>query len=67
MVSPFFSDFYSAAGNIDFGTEFSSKAWKDIWSAGQGVGAIDSVVTTKELVQQLKKEYDTAVRRLFEE
>lgn len=36
------------------------KAWRDIWSAGQGVGAISDVPPVAELVARLKKEYDAA-------
>lgn len=35
-----------------------AKAWKDIWSAGQGVGAIHSVQKISDLVAELKKDYD---------
>lgn len=37
-----------------------NKAWKDIWSAGQGVRAVDKVQPIAELVEQLKHEYDIA-------
>ncbi len=36
-------------------------AWIDIWSAGQGVGSVDKVVSVAELVTTLKAEYDEAV------
>ena len=51
------------AGKIDFGKELDteSKAWKDIWSAGQGVGSIDDVPSVAELVARLKAEYDAAI------
>jgi len=35
----------------------SAKAWRDIWGAGQGVGCVDDVPTTAELVARLHKEY----------
>ncbi|PHR84436.1 MAG: nitronate monooxygenase [Colwellia sp.] len=38
-----------------------AKPWKDIWSAGQGISAINEVLTIKELVEQLKKEYQQAL------
>lgn len=38
-----------------------AKAWKDIWSAGQGVGAIKAVQKIADLVAELKDDYD-AVR-----
>lgn len=36
------------------------KAWRDIWSAGHGVGTIDDIPTVAELVARLKREYDAA-------
>ena len=42
----------------------SAKAWKDIWSAGQGVGAIDDILPTAELVDRIAAEYDAARQRL---
>jgi nitronate monooxygenase len=41
------------------------KAWKDVWSAGQGVGNIHDVPTTAELVATLKREYDEAMSIAF--
>lgn len=51
--------------DVDFGEELSaeSKAWKDIWSAGQGVGSIDNVPTVSELVASLQEEYTAARKR----
>ena len=42
----------------DLGDE--AKAWKSIWSAGQGVGAIHDVPATAELCARLKAEFDAA-------
>lgn len=36
------------------------KAWRDIWSAGQGVGAVKAVVSVAELVTRLEREYEAA-------
>jgi len=55
--------------SIDFGAEFKEKdvkkkaAWRDIWSAGQGVGSIDSICKVSELIMQLEKEYRDALQR----
>jgi nitronate monooxygenase len=38
----------------------SKRAWKDIWSAGQGVGSIADVPTVAELVARLAVEYRDA-------
>jgi nitronate monooxygenase len=43
----------------------STKAWKDIWGCGQGIGAVDKVVPTRELVARLRREYETAKQRLI--
>ncbi|HEY9274067.1 MULTISPECIES: NAD(P)H-dependent flavin oxidoreductase [Achromobacter] len=43
------------------------KAWKDVWSAGQGVGAAQEVLPAAMLVDQLEAEYHSAreaLRRL---
>ncbi len=47
---------------VDLGKELDHevKAWKTVWSAGQGVGSIDDVPTTAELVARLKREFDEA-------
>ncbi|MDQ8729826.1 nitronate monooxygenase [Bradyrhizobium sp. LHD-71] len=33
------------------------KPWRDLWSAGQGVGLIDDVPSVRELVSRLEREY----------
>ena len=38
----------------------ATKAWKDIWGCGQGIGAIDKVQPAADLVAQLKREYAEA-------
>lgn len=51
---------------INMGEELDaeSRAWKDIWSAGQGVGSIDDVPSAAELCQRLKQEYEAAIAGL---
>lgn len=48
---------------IDFGKELDTeaKAWKTIWSAGQGVTAIDNVLPVSSLVANLKSEFRKAI------
>ena len=48
---------------IDFSGDMhaGSKAWKTVWSAGQGVGNVKKPETIKEIIDILKKEYETAV------
>lgn len=41
-----------------------SKAWRDIWSAGQGVGGIYDCPSTERLVATLEEEYRLARERL---
>jgi len=38
-----------------------AKAWKDIWSAGQGVAEISDIPTVSGLVERLKSEYKLAL------
>jgi nitronate monooxygenase len=49
--------------NFDGGSA-KAKAWRDIWGAGQGVGAIKRVLPAAELVAQFTEEYQAARRRL---
>ncbi len=48
---------------IDFGKELDTeaKAWKTIWSAGQGVAMVNDSVTVAQLVASLKQEFTAAV------
>jgi nitronate monooxygenase len=41
-----------------------SKAWKDIWGSGQGIGAIREVAPVADYVAKLKREYLDARKRL---
>ena len=41
-----------------------AKAWKTVWSAGQGVGAINDVPTTQQLITRLDTEYREAIKRV---
>ena len=41
-----------------------SKAWRDIWGAGQGVGQIHDVLPAGEIVARLQREYLAARERL---
>jgi nitronate monooxygenase len=44
-----------------------AKAWRDIWGAGQGVGSIDAIATTREVVEQLAREYRASLATLGKE
>ena len=50
--------------NFGSGGNVEKKVWRDIWSAGQGVGAIDDVPPTAEVVERLAREYRAAFARL---
>jgi nitronate monooxygenase len=45
----------------------SVRAWRDVWGAGHGIGAIDAIVSTAELVARLDYEYQIAWDKLLEE
>lgn len=47
------------------GGSSKSKAWRDIWGCGQGIGAIKNVMPTAERVAQLVNEYQAARKRLL--
>ncbi|MCV0396724.1 MAG: nitronate monooxygenase family protein [Rhizobiaceae bacterium] len=51
---------------LDFGTT-DAKAWRDLWAAGQGVGAIEDMPPVAELVARLEEEYRASTRRLAAE
>lgn len=40
------------------------RAWKDVWSAGQGVGAITQVQSLAEIVAELKQQYEAAKEKI---
>ena len=54
----------SDASKMNFGGD-KSKAWKDIWGCGQGIGAIDKVQSTAAFVAQLKTQYEAARAKLI--
>jgi nitronate monooxygenase len=53
----------SDPSKMNFGGD-AKKAWKDIWGCGQGIGAIQAVQSTADLVAQLKAQYQAARKRL---
>ena len=54
----------SDPSKMNFGGGAAAKAWKDIWGCGQGIGAVDAVTSTAELVARLRREYQAARERL---
>jgi nitronate monooxygenase len=51
----------SDPSKMDFG---ASKAWKDIWGCGQGIGPVKAVVPAREMVERLAREYQAARARI---
>ena len=49
-----------SAMNFGSGGNTDSKAWKDIWGSGQGIGLIEDAPTVEELVERLKSEFTEA-------
>lgn len=61
-------DLWKETKKIDFGTESDAlseevKAWKTIWSAGQGVTTIKDTLSISTLVSKLKAEFLDAIHR----
>ncbi len=48
--------------NFDRKVQGGPKAWRDIWSAGHGVGSVKRISSTAKVVEQLKAEYVAAMR-----
>ncbi|WLG44441.1 nitronate monooxygenase family protein [Pseudomonas sp. FP1740] len=53
-------------GEVDFGSKLKplndeAKAWKTVWSAGQGVGEIEDLPSVDQLVERLGTEYRKAL------
>jgi nitronate monooxygenase len=51
---------------MDFGKrdENEVKAWRDIWSAGQGTGGVDAVLPAAKLIRRMQDEYRRAREQL---
>ncbi|NLA10033.1 MAG: nitronate monooxygenase, partial [Microbacteriaceae bacterium] len=54
----------SSPSAMSFGSDRKTKAWRDIWGSGQGVGMLTEQVTTQALVDRLKGEYEQAREEL---
>ncbi|SDF72679.1 NAD(P)H-dependent flavin oxidoreductase [Sulfitobacter delicatus] len=56
------------ASAMNFGSGSSKpKAWKEIWGAGQGIGAVKQITGAAELVDRIEAEYRAAGRWLAAE
>ena len=61
-------ELWNQAKKIDFGSELDAakaeaKAWKTIWSAGQGVASIKNIQSTQVLIETLLEEFKEALTR----
>ena len=52
--------------HMDFGAggDTAAKVWRDIWGAGQGIGAIEAIEPVAARVDRLTREYHEALTRL---
>lgn len=50
---------------MNFGGDSAHKAWKDIWGAGQGIGAVKEVQKASEYIDSLVAQYKKARTRLL--
>jgi nitronate monooxygenase len=50
--------------NYDSNTAPAAKRWRDVWAAGQGVGAIKAIEPVATVVQRLEQEFQQARNRL---
>lgn len=50
--------------NFGSGGNTASKAWKDIWGCGQGIGGIQTVQPVAQIVDSLEQEYRDAIASL---
>jgi nitronate monooxygenase len=53
-----------SAMNFGSGGNQEAKAWRDIWGSGQGVGAIDAVLSAGELIAKFAEQYEDAKAEL---
>ena len=52
--------------NFGSGGNMKTKAWKDIWGSGQGIGGINDAPSVETLVKTLKNQYDQAFNEMVE-
>jgi nitronate monooxygenase len=50
--------------NYDSNRDVTARKWKDVWAAGQGVGAIKHVEPVADVVRRLRVEYRSACQRM---
>ena len=52
--------------NFGSGGNMKTKAWKDIWGSGQGIGGIQNIEPVEAVVSRLETEYRTAIDSLVQ-
>jgi len=52
--------------NFGSGGNQESKAWRDIWGSGQGIGAVKARLSVAEYVDRLEREYHAAIDNLHQ-
>ncbi|RLP55306.1 MAG: nitronate monooxygenase [Ketobacter sp.] len=55
-------------GEVDYGTKLKpvsdeAKAWKTVWSAGQGCTGIEDIVSVARLIDRIKAEFHNAIEQ----
>lgn len=58
-------ELWESKAKVDFGKKLDveTKAWKNLWSAGQGVATIHETLPVKDLIARLKREFRGAIKR----
>ena len=58
-------ELWEQKAKVDFGKELNAeiKAWKNLWSAGQGVATIKDSLSVSELISNMQTEYIEALKR----
>ena len=58
-------ELWEQKAKVDFGKELDAeiKAWKNLWSAGQGVATIKDSLSVSELISNMQSEYIEALKR----
>ena len=64
-------DMWALRAKVDFGKELDAaqaeaKAWKTLWSAGQGVTTINDTIPVEDLVTRMKMEFRDAIKKQAE-
>ncbi len=66
VYSSLFTGVHGSKMNFGSGGNTKSKAWKDIWGSGQGIGSIKNDPSVQELVNELTEQYEKAYGEMQE-